>query len=86
MENWGIRTVKEVFGFVYNDACSSILWKDIGHEKPNTCYLMPVRFFTGSPLEFSKVKANHEANLRTKSNNKAGRRYADLGQRFVHPC
>ena len=84
MENWGMKAVKEVFGFMYNDVWSSLHWRDIGPEKPNVCYLMPVRFFAGSPREFFVVKAD----LKTQSNKRTGigcRKFADLGQRFKHP-
>ena len=85
MENWGMEAVKEVFGFMYNENPSTLHRKDIGPEKPNVCYLMPVCFFTGSPLEFSIVKADLEKQSNKRS--RVGQRsYADLGQRFVHPC
>ena len=87
METWGMQAVKEVFGFAYNDVWSSAHCKDIGHEKPNVCHLMPVRFFTGSPLEFSKVKANLKTQSnKSSSNSDRARQHPDLGQRFVHPC
>jgi hypothetical protein len=85
MGNWGMQAVKEVFGFMYNDVWSSLHRKDIGPEKPNACYLMPVRFFAGSPQEFCVVKAD----LKTQSNKRTGKGkfvFADLGQRFKHPC
>ena len=85
MENWRMKAVEEVFGFMYNDNPSSFQRKDIGPEKPNVCYLMPDRFFTGSLLEFSIVKADLEKQSKKRSRVDQ-RGYGDLGQRLVHPC
>ena len=82
----GMQAVKEVFGFMYNDLWSSLQQKDIGPEKPHACYLMPVRFFAGFPLEFSVAKSDLKKKLakkRTQHTNPT--KYADLGQRVKHP-
>ena len=85
MENWGMKAVEQVFGFKYNDFPSTLHRKDIGPGKPNVCYFMPVRSFEGSPYEFQEQRAT----LKEESNKRTGvgkRIYADLGQRFEHPC
>ena len=85
MENWGMEAVKEVFGFMYNDIPSTLHKNDIGPQKSNVCYLMPVRFFAGDPDEFQIVRTDliKESNKRTVFGNLCN---ADLGKRFAHPC
>ena len=39
MENWGMKAVKEVFGFMYNDIPSTLYRKDIGPETSNVSML-----------------------------------------------
>ena len=86
MENWGMQAVKEVFGFMYNDLWSNLHQKDIRPKKPNVCYLMPVRFFADSPLEFSLAKADLKIQSNNRTQQQGPTEFADLGQHFKHPC
>ena len=85
MENWGMEAVRQIFGFSYNDNCSTLNEKDIGPDKSNVCYLMPVRFFAGDPDEFLIARSDlkKESHKRTQFGNWP---FADLGKRFAHPC
>ena len=53
-----MEAVEEVFGFNYK--------KDIGPQKPNVSYLMPVRFFAGDPDEFQTMRTDLKKGVQQK--------------------
>ena len=85
MENWGMQAIREVFGWSAQRDASSVEDKNIGPQKPNCCYFMPVYQFHGTERQFRerRLALSKECEERT---NCGKRCFADLCKRFAHPC
>ena len=55
-EDWGMDALEEVFGVRLNRHPSSLRHTDIGVDKPNVCYMMPVYEYLGTSAQFQEER------------------------------
>ena len=79
----GMGALEEVFGVRYNDLHSNLRRNDIGVDKPNSCYMMPMYKFLGTTEEFQAKRAALKS-ISNERTHTGSRHYADLGKRFMH--
>ena len=85
MENWGMKAVREVFSWSPQRDASSVEDRNIGPQKPNCCYFMPVYQSHGTERQFRERRAALTKDCKERRN--TGKRcFADLCKRFAHPC
>ena len=83
-EDWGMDALEEVFGLRLSRHPSSLRRVDIGVDKPNVCYMMPVYEYLGTAAEFQEER--QRLRVISSQNTKIGsKRYVDLGKRYMHP-
>ena len=83
-EDWGMDALEEVFGVRLNRHPSSLRRTDIGVDKPNVCYMMPVYEYLGTSAQFQEERQRLRV-ISSKNTQLGSKSYADLGKRFLHP-
>ena len=78
LEDDGMLTIRNVFGFVVNQDLSTIHRKSFSAKKPHAGYFMAIRQFIGIEEQFLTRRND------IKDDPSLGRA-ADLGKRFKHP-